>query len=48
MAAKGPNPADAPPSTPEGTLTASYNVAQNAKARAKTANRNTASPLAAG
>ena len=32
MGAKGPNPSDQPPATPEGTLDAKYDVAQNAKA----------------
>ena len=47
MGAKGPNPADQPPATPEGTLDAKYDVAQNAKARSQT-KKNTTSPLAAG
>ena len=47
MGAKGPNPSDQPPATPEGTLDAKYDVAQNANSGSQT-KKNTASPLAAG
>ena len=47
MGAKGPNPSDNPPATPEGTLDAKYDVASNAKKSSQT-KKNTASPLAAG
>ncbi len=47
MGAKGPNLGDNPPATPDGTLDAKYDVAQNAKARSQT-KKNSSSPLAAG